>query len=462
MEKIHSQGWVNASKETNKRLFSELNVLLRGLERFFDPEGLSSHKETHINRNFFNELNAAKNVSLRVLGILEVVIPESRKNAYWFQKYAESKYLNEKKRDFLKDEMYRQDTPEKSILLLYDSFINVKGILTDILRSNFISYMSFINAGELIGRGIRGNVHFNPFKKDIDPEFDAIEMKEVSEIVKGIADRNTKKAVSVLFLHLYKFLRYLSHVDITTQRQVSLYCSVIILLLLKSEIELFLSYAKRVRGRLGGEIGGIAESLSFQFSMETRRVYVQELRDILSEGQPQRMRGRVENSHGILRNLTEQCIMQLAQFWTPGIDGMKIFESYMTKLGQSLRLREDIYVLGRLVHLLDGAADGPPDEKQRAFSALVNYMVYFESFTFKLLRYDDYEEFSAFFAKIGRLRRREMNDGDFLKALGVCRHFSIFLDTCLGAVENRTELKGRPLDRESGDSTVRQYLSGKA
>ncbi len=39
-----------------------------------------------------------------MLGILEVVIPENRKNSYWFQKFAETKFLNARDRDSLRVE----------------------------------------------------------------------------------------------------------------------------------------------------------------------------------------------------------------------------------------------------------------------------------------------------------------------------------------------------------------------
>jgi len=46
-----------------------------------------------------------------------------------------------------------------------------------------------------------------------------------------------------------------------------------------------------------------------------------------------------------MKNLTEQSIVQLAQFYNPSLQGEEVFTSFMTRVEQSLRLREDIHVL---------------------------------------------------------------------------------------------------------------------
>ena len=61
-------------------------------------------KEDLTNRNFYDELTAVRDVIFRVLGILEVIIPESKKNAYWFQKFTESKLLTDHIERFIQGE----------------------------------------------------------------------------------------------------------------------------------------------------------------------------------------------------------------------------------------------------------------------------------------------------------------------------------------------------------------------
>ncbi len=457
-EKEIRQGWVAQSKEDNQVLFSELDVLLRGLDRFFNIENLPYSNEDIGSRNFYEELLAARDVILRVLGILEVVIPENRKNAYWFRKFTESKFMPERKIDDFRKDLYLQDTPEKGIYLLYDSFINMKGIISDLARSGQISYMGFLNVGNLVSKDIRENAFFNPFKKNMNPEFDMITNQTISKIARSLTDKDEKKHISVIYLYLFRFIRIMSFIELTTQRAVSLSSSLVLLILLRSEINAFRVYIEKSINKMKSQdLQMLLQALSYQFSMETKRVYQQELKDILRKKASVRFRGKIENSHGIIKNLTEQSIVQLTQYFDPSISGVEIFASFMNKLEQSFRLREDIHVLHAFVERFCAAAEDPA-ARLKSFESLRNYMLYFESFTFRLLRHDDYEDFALFFHDLNTIKREMIASNAFPKILDKIKQFKIFLETTLRHIGNRSELADKQLDMVRVETLMSQYL----
>jgi hypothetical protein len=315
-------GWLEESRKENRRSFSELDVLLRALERFFFIENQPFARESHVNKNFHSELNAVKEVVSRVLTILEITIPESNRNAYWFQKFAESKLLNDRKRDLSRAGMYTQDSPEKSMYVLYDSFISLNSLLADLLRSTHVTYMSFNNIGQIISRELRENAFLNPFRHDINPEFDFIENKEIKDVVNGIEDRETRKITSIIFLHLFRLLRYISHMDHKSMNSMSISVSLLTFSLLKSEIDVFHSYVEKTTERLHDEgLTMLLRALSYQFAMESKRVFHQEMKEIFNRESPTQFRVKIENSRGILKNLTEQSVIQLARHWNQNIKG---------------------------------------------------------------------------------------------------------------------------------------------
>jgi hypothetical protein len=458
IQKKESKDWVSLAKEIHRELFSELDVILRAVDRFFNIENIPTGKENLNEGNFFDELSAVRDLTLRVLSILEVIIPESKKNAYWFQKFAETKFYTDHKRDILREDLYRQDTIEKGIFLLYDSFINIKGIVTDLLKTGNITYLSYMNLGQIFGKEIRENNYFNPFKKDINPEFDIIENSEISDIVKGIKDRETKKHVSLILVYLFRFLRYLGYIDVTTQRTISLNTSLIILMLLRSEINMFRGYIDKVIDKITlPDMKMLIQSVSYQLSMETKRVYLQELKDILKKKAPKYFRGRIENSYGILKNLSEQCIIQIAQFYKPDLEGGDIFSSFITRLEQSLRLREDIFVLHRFLTLLEESVTSP-DRLTRTTKSLKNFILYFESFTFKLLRYEDYEEFVTFLKEVLSFKGEYIAPEELDRLMEKVHNFKIYLETTLRHIANRTELRDKPVAMERVNKIINQYL----
>ncbi len=454
---INGQDWVAQSKAENRQLFSELDLLLRGLDRFFNIQNLPLSNEDLACRNFHEELIAAGDVIRRVLGILEVVIPEDRKNAYWFRKFTASKFMPESMIDDFRKALYLQDRPEKGLYLLYDSFINMKGLVTDLTRSDHIGYMGFLNIGNLLCKEIRENAFFNPFKRNMHPEFDLISNAAISRIARSIEDREIKKHISVIYLYLFRFMRIIGFVELAGQRAASLNTSLILLVLLRSEINTFRMYADRsIRKLKGRGLRMLLQTISYQFSMETRRVYEQELKDILRKKASAQFRGKIENSHGILKNLTEQSIVQLTQHFDHAITGAEVFTNFIDRIEQSIRLREDIHVLHEFVALFCSNA-GSPDERLKSFESLRNYMVYFESFTFRLLRHDDYEEFLIFFHDLKAINKEMVSGPAFPKILEKMKQFSIFLETTLRHIGNRSELMDKQLDPVRIETLISQY-----
>jgi len=445
--------WLSQSKNEHRELFSELDVLLRALDRFFHVENLPISGDDLPDRNFFDELNAVRDVIFRVLAILEVVIPESRKNAYWFQKFSESKFLSDHSRDFFKGKLYAQDTPEKGLYLLYDLFISLKGIITDLLKTGEISYLGYMNIGQLISKQIRENIFLDPFRKDINPDFDSIDNPYITEVVKTIKERDVRKQISFLYIYLFRFLRFLRHIDVTSRHSIALNSSLLILIMLRSEIGMFHTFIKKMSVIIKDEDRTfLLKSISYQFSMETKRVYIQELKDIIRKKAPHHFRGKLENSQGILKNLIEQSIVQLTQFFNPDIKGMDIFASFISRFAQSKQLREDIFVLHRFISLLEDKVVFPEIGKD-VLKSMKGFMRYFENTTFKLLRYDDYDEFAYFFNDVFSSSESEMN-----KILERTGGFRIFLETTLRSIENRSELKDAPVDIGRVEETVNKYL----
>jgi hypothetical protein len=231
-----------------------------------------------------------------------------------------------------------------------------------------------------------------------------------------------------------------------------------VLILLRSEINTFRTVIEKVMKKIKkSELQELLQALSYQFAIETKRVYLQELKDISRKKKSVQFRGKIENSHGILKNLTDQSIVQITQFYNPGINGEDIFPSFMTKFEQSRRLREDIFALHKFIGLL-GKKSGSPQDRLKVFESLKNYMLYFESFTFRLLRYEDYEEFVLFFSELNSIKKEMILAAGFHKIMEKIMHFNIFLETTLRHLGNRAEIACSDVDMDRIKNLLNQYL----
>lgn len=449
-------GWFQAIKQERPQILSELFVYLRAVDRLFIIENLSITDRDYPSRNFYDEFLILRDLILRIINLIELLLPENEKNSYWFRKYAEQRFMSIPARDSLRNELYRQDSPEKGLLLLYDTFVNIKTLVFDLLKSQTIPYISYKDIGEIISREIRENRYFNPFSKGVSEE-DRIDNPVISRTVRAIEDRTIKKYISLIMITFFRILRDLKHVATDTSDQAVLNRGIAILFLIRSELEELKRLLEIANSRIQrADINNFLSGLSYQISMETKRVFLQELRDITKRGGQKRQRGRIENSSGIIKNFIEQAVVQTIQLFNPQIKGEDIFPAFVTKKQLSQKLREDIVVMHRIVScVLD---DGL--KKEELLESLKNYIQYFQSFTFRLLRYDDYEEFSGFIEEITRYLRAGIKGQaqPSLKFIERLNHFKIFLETILRQLAQREELQGEHLDEERIKSILEQFL----
>lgn len=115
-------------------------------------------------------------------------------------------------------------------------------------------------------------------------------------------------------------------------------------------------------------------------------------------------------------------------------------------------MRQDLFILHKLLILTEEKA-GVPEERLKVLESLKNFMLYFESLTFKLLRYDDYDEFASFFNEVFSFK-----DPDFNIILEKIHNFRIFLETTISHIDNRAELRDNPMDIDRIEEIVKQYL----
>lgn len=115
-------------------------------------------------------------------------------------------------------------------------------------------------------------------------------------------------------------------------------------------------------------------------------------------------------------------------------------------------------MLHKLLISIQGALDSP-EKTAIIFESLRNFMLYFESFTFKLLRYGDYEEFVSFFKEVLSFKREQIIERDFNKFMEKIHNFSIFIEITLRQIANRSELCNKPVDMIRTDKLLSQYIT---
>ncbi|HEY7819961.1 MAG TPA: hypothetical protein VIG29_17200, partial [Vicinamibacteria bacterium] len=316
--------WVDRLSETGRTEYLfELEMWLRSFERYFriknQPLSEDSTRTLAI-RSFYEEIGLVAHAIERVGKLCTLLSSEDQVSHERFEKYVE----NFLKRDDIADpyvaRLLRQASPATALTLLRESFEDLKLLLTELSKLSRIPYSTFESVGRLIYREIRRNDYLALLMdKRFKPASDRITVEAISELIRGIENRERRKLVANMFLQFFRLLHYLEYADPRKRHLEELRTSVLIFSLVASETRSLVDYIRKEQSRLGPKSGfpETFESFVYCVPLELRKVINTELTELTSYKQADTVYMRLENSHGILRDCFQQAVLQLAQGFAP-------------------------------------------------------------------------------------------------------------------------------------------------
>jgi hypothetical protein len=416
----------------------ELEMWLRSFERFFRIKNQPlSEKETKqlALRNWSEELRLVDNVLLRTVQLCTSILTEDQVNLARFDKYVEGYLKKDDVVDPYIEKLVRQSTPEACLTLLREALEDLHTVLMDLTRLSRIPYGSFTAVGKTLYREIRrSHVLALLIDKKFKPVHDRIQSPALATTIRGIADPVERKHAARVFLELFRLLHYLEYADPARADEDALKNTILVFSLITSETRLLLAYLeRRVLKALSPDSPAFALYDSFVYCLpfELKKVLNTELLDISVTRQPDIVRARVENSHGILKDCFQQSVVQLAQAFDPRVEGNHIFPDFTAKLEQSLGLRDSLARLVRAVRRFQGSKDDLlAVEMKEEISRFYDHNM-------KDLMYRDWSGFELFFIEILKCTS--------LPALSNISHrFETFLMTLYREVQKRSILQNVP------------------
>jgi hypothetical protein len=136
----------------------------------------------------------------------------------------------------------------------------------------------------------------------------------------------------------------------------------------------------------------VYDSFVYCLPLELKKVLNTELLDLSVARQPEAIRTRVENSHGILKDCFQQSMVQLAQVFDASITGQSIFPDFSEKRQQAVALRDGLGTLIEAVKAFEEEKTQAAGERMReAISAFYDKHMYrdwsgFELFFIEILK----------------------------------------------------------------------------
>lgn len=184
---------------------------------------------------------------------------------------------------------------------------------------------------------------------------------------------------------------------------------------------------------LNGFVFDAFDSAAYAISMEMRKVFAHELVGLSALRQAPAIYAKVENAHGLLRDCFQQSTVALAQIFDPALDGARLFDTFQTKLEQSLALRRDLWTVLQLVKRAERERDRQP------VSVLLERLNAFRAGSLRYLMFKDWEAYERFVEEAAAARGA-------VELTPVLHRFGTYLETLFGQISMRAVLADYPFD----------------
>ena len=441
--------WVRTLEVSGREeILFELEMLLRGLDRFFNLRNLFGEEQPPQERDFREELKAARDALQRSVHLSRKLIAQKQEQALLFRSFVEGSLADDRARARLGAELREQRTPEESLFLLRSGLVAHQGILDHLLRLDSAPQSLFLDVGRALQHELFVSRYFGPPSAlEFRAEYDRVSSVRLLEALRGMADEKNRRAFAVALLAAFRTLRSLRYVPgppAAHSRRV-----LVILALVRSELVALIGYLEGDLPRLCATVDGVsaAAAAGRAAAVPIRDVLVQ-VPPILSA--PLTERAQLDEQRDRLVQATKQAIGSIASALDPALGTRQLFEDDAARAEQSERLRRDLWLFREMclstAHKLEQPGQGP-----EVAEPLLRFTTDFRDLGYQLLRHSDRELFDRFLDLLEGWsgRRGDSATVRMQRLRDDCLRFAEILDRALETVGKRAELQRAPIDEPS-------------
>ena len=440
-----------------EEILFELEMLLRGIDRFFNLRTLFGEVNPPQDRDYRDELKAARDAVHRAVHLSRKLIVQQQEQALLFRSFVEGSLADDRARARLGAELREQRTPEESLFLLRSGLVAHQGILDHLLRLDSAPQTLFLDVGRALQHELFVSRYFGPPSAlEFRAEYDRVSSVRLLEALRALTDDKKRKAFALALLAAFRSLRSLRYVPappVPHTRRV-----LIILALVRSELMALIGYLEGDLPRLCATVEGVGAAAA------AGRAAAVPIRDVLAQvppilAQPLIDRAQLDLHRDRLVEATKQAIGAIASALDPALGAYALFEDESARLEQSERLRKDLWLFRGMCRHTAKELEAPGAEPEAA-EPLRRFATDFRDIGYQLLRHSDRELFDRFLdllegwsghrGESASLRMQRLHDD--------CRRFAEILDRALGMVGKRAELQKLPIDEPSYQEALARIL----
>src|SRR2546421_2581033 len=143
--------WIRTLEITGREeVLFELEMLLRGIDRFFNLRNLFGEIQPPQDRDWREELIAIRDAVHRATHLSRKLIAQRQEQALLFRSFVEGSLADDRARARLGAELREQRTPEESLFLIRSGLVAHQGILDHLLRLDGAPQSLFLDVGRAL------------------------------------------------------------------------------------------------------------------------------------------------------------------------------------------------------------------------------------------------------------------------------------------------------------------------
>lgn len=315
------------------------------------------------------------------------------------------------------------------------------GLCEALLAAPQVSFHAWGSLGRLLARELDQADGASDLQFDARPQTLLEQLPELFTLTERLAPDTLGADMHAIFARLLLLLDELRFVEETLRSDAPLKQILPLFTLAHEEARRLIELIERraVRAEeLDAAVQAALDSASYAMGMELCKVFVHELVGLSAQHDPVVIFARVENAHGLLRDCFQQIIVALAQGFDPAFDGARLFQTFRTRLEQSLILRRELWTLLTYMRRAEQAAEG------QTLAPLLAQLNAFQAGSMAHLMFKDWEAFERFV--------QELKDApDPIECRNVLHRFGTFLEALFSQINMRAALAEHPFDPNAND-----------
>jgi hypothetical protein len=427
IKQIRSQGALES-------LFN-LESWLKGLRSFFIVDHLplsDAEKGELVIRSFAPEIEIVRE-AIPICETYACRLTEPNViGKFEFDEFIEIQMRRDRMMDSNVSGIVQQLTPRDSIARLLESLNDLRIMIDAFQYRNALNYQLFLSLGRCFCRELKSCRYVDML---LQPGFhlqhEQIEDKLLAAMLRRVTEEAVRRNLAAGLLGLFRALKYLKLVSADLKRDRPLKRNLVIFSLLHEEMENLSDFfrARISRNReVTHAVRNASELIAYSLKMESRRVLDRELILISREADPAAVYARFENSHGLLCNCCQSCVLTLIQSIDSEFDTTNLFPSRTQRLIAAEKLRKDLWDLRQWLTDILGNRENLDSSK------IIIRITAFKDASLHSLMYRDWAEFDSLLDTLAIA-------ANFVEIRTQIRKFADYLETLIQEVSKRSVFK---------------------